>query len=162
MKFFTNCRTLEELKAEYKRLIKIHHPDLGGDNATMAQINAQYDDLAKRLPKTRADGTTYQPRQEEREAPEAFRAAVAAIITLDGLNIELCGSWLWVTGNTFAHREALKAAGYHWSKNKSAWYWHEDGYQRKSRKQFSLDEIRDMHGSERITGTGYRAALETA
>lgn len=70
MKFFTTCHTLEELKAEYKRLIKIHHPDLGGDNATMAQINAQYDDLAKRLPKTRADGTTYQPRQEERKRPK--------------------------------------------------------------------------------------------
>ena len=33
MKFFTDCKTLDELKAEYRRLIKIHHPDRGGDVA---------------------------------------------------------------------------------------------------------------------------------
>lgn len=162
LKFYANCHTLEELKAEYKRLAKMYHPDCGGSDEIMAQVNAQYDELAKILPKTRADGTTYQPRQEEREAPEQFRAAVAAVIGLDGLEIELCGAWLWVTGSTFAHRDALKAAGYRWSKNKQAWYWHEEGYQRKSRKQYSLSEIRTMHGSERITGTGCRAALASA
>ena len=162
MKFYTNCHTLEELKAEYKRLAKMYHPDCGGSDEMMAQVNAQYDELAKRLPKTRADGTTYQPKEEEREAPEQFRAAVAAIIGLKGLQIELCGAWLWVTGETYQHRDALKAAGYRWSKNKNAWYWHEEGYQSKSRKRYSMEEIRDMQGSERITGSAYRPALQGA
>ena len=26
MKYFTNCRTLDELKKEYRRLAMIHHP----------------------------------------------------------------------------------------------------------------------------------------
>ena len=43
MKYFTNCKTLDDLKAEYRRLAKRHHPDLGGDKATMQAINAEYE-----------------------------------------------------------------------------------------------------------------------
>ena len=43
MKYFTNCTTLETLKKEYRRLCMLHHPDRGGDTATMAAINDEYD-----------------------------------------------------------------------------------------------------------------------
>ena len=43
MKYFTNCTTLEALKKEYRRLCMLHHPDRGGDTATMAAINDEYD-----------------------------------------------------------------------------------------------------------------------
>ena len=32
-----------EIKNEYRRLAKLHHPDLGGDTATMQEINLQYE-----------------------------------------------------------------------------------------------------------------------
>ena len=43
MKYFTNCTTLEALKKEYRSLCMLHHPDRGGDTATMAAINDEYD-----------------------------------------------------------------------------------------------------------------------
>lgn len=43
MKYFTNCRTLDDLKKEYRRLAMKHHPDHGGDTATMQAINGEYD-----------------------------------------------------------------------------------------------------------------------
>lgn len=43
MKYFTKCRTLDELKKEFRRLCMIHHPDHGGDTAAMAAINAEYE-----------------------------------------------------------------------------------------------------------------------
>ena len=43
MKYFTNCTTLDELKKEFRRLCMKHHPDRGGDTATMAAINAEYE-----------------------------------------------------------------------------------------------------------------------
>ena len=49
MKYFTNCRTLDELKKEFRRLCMIHHPDRGGDTATMAVINAEYEALFPQL-----------------------------------------------------------------------------------------------------------------
>lgn len=43
MKYFTNCRTLDELKKEFRRLAMLHHPDHGGDVEAMKAINAEYD-----------------------------------------------------------------------------------------------------------------------
>lgn len=43
MKYFTNCKNLEELKKEFRRLAMIHHPDRGGDQETMKAINNEYD-----------------------------------------------------------------------------------------------------------------------
>jgi curved DNA-binding protein CbpA len=42
MKWFNDCQTLEEVKAQYKKLAKQYHPDLGGDTSTMQQINTEY------------------------------------------------------------------------------------------------------------------------
>lgn len=45
MKYFTNCKNLEELKKEYRRLAMIHHPDRGGDVEIMKEINNEYDTM---------------------------------------------------------------------------------------------------------------------
>lgn len=37
MNWFTAYRTLEEVKATYKKLAKQFHPDLGGDTQTMQE-----------------------------------------------------------------------------------------------------------------------------
>ena len=44
---FTNCRTLDEVKREYKRLALIYHPDRGGDTGSMQEINRQYDEIMR-------------------------------------------------------------------------------------------------------------------
>lgn len=45
MKYFENIATLDDLKKAYRHLAMIHHPDIGGDTATMQEINAEYDRL---------------------------------------------------------------------------------------------------------------------
>lgn len=41
---------------------------------------------------------------------------------LNGLIIELIGTWLWVSGNTKENKEELKAMRFKWSHNRIAWY----------------------------------------
>ena len=48
-KYFNKINTLEELRKQYKELLKIHHPDNGGNVADMQEINAAYDQLFKGL-----------------------------------------------------------------------------------------------------------------
>ena len=48
-KYFENISTLEELRRQYKELLKLHHPDNGGNLETMQEINAEYDNLFKFL-----------------------------------------------------------------------------------------------------------------
>lgn len=151
MKYFTSCTTLEALKKEYRRLCMIHHPDRGGDAATMAAINNEYDEAFHRLQyQHRTTEASSSTESEDEEVPEEFRAVISRLVVLAGIDVEICGSWIWVTGATYPNREALKAAGCRYSKNKVAWYWHPAGEHSSSRKQLSLDEIRQLHGSEKI------------
>ena len=164
-KYFANCSTLDELKAEYKRLAKINHPDAGGDDATMAAINAEYDEMVKRLAHTSrrsssasgSDSSTVDvdaAAAAQAEA-EAFKAAVMAIIHLPGLVVELCGCWLWVRGETYQHRDALKRAGFRWSKDKQAWYRRpEDAAAYHRGHKSSMQQIRNKYGSTILAANG--------
>lgn len=150
MKYFSNCTTLDALKHEYRRLCKLYHPDLGGDTATMAAINNEYDEAFRRLQSGHTTAQQTAETTETEEAPEAFRAVISRLVILAGINIEICGSWVWVTGSTYPNRDALKAAGLRYSKGKAAWYWKPEGSHSKARRNYSMDEIRQLHGSERI------------
>ncbi len=86
------------------------------------------------------------------QTDEALREALQKIIHLQGIEIEICGSWIWISGNTYQHKAAIKAAGYTWSKNKSMWYFHNGEYRRGSRKTYTMDDIRFKYGSTEVGG----------
>lgn len=147
--------TLEELKAAYKRLAIANHPDHGGSTETMQQINAEYTDLFEQLKNTHrnAAGEQYTSRETTDEAPAEFIELIEKLIRLPGIIIELCGSWLWITGDTKPVKDELKTIGFRWSSNKSAWYYHRGGYHKRSGKEHTMDEIRNMYGSQQYTGS---------
>jgi curved DNA-binding protein CbpA len=152
MKWFNNPQTLEELKKQYKKLAFRHHPDVGGNNQDMQEINNEYDLLFARLKNTHrnASGEVYTSNQETTEAPQEYRDIISKLINIEGITIEICGTWLWVTGNTKPHKELFKELKFRWSNKKSAWYYHKDGYRKKSRRSLTLEEIRNLYGSARV------------
>lgn len=147
MKYFHNINTLDELKKEYRRLAMIHHPDRGGDLETMKAINAEHDELFKALKEQH--NKTADEFHRTTESPDEFRKIIEKLMELDGLTIELCGSWLWIGGNTKENKDALKEAGCRWSNNKKLWYWrHEESSRPWHRGKKSIDEIRSKYGSQ--------------
>ena len=54
MKYFESCKTLDELKAEYRRLAMANHPDRGGDVETMKQIEIYSSATDRRAKKPRS------------------------------------------------------------------------------------------------------------
>ena len=152
MKWFNNPATLEELKKQYKALAFKYHPDRGGNVAYMQSINNEYDLLFERLKNVHAnaEGETYTREDSTNESSEQFKTIINAIIHFQNVTIEICGSWVWISGDTYPHRDALKALGFKWSCKKSAWYYHEEPYRKKSRKSLTLDEIRSMYGTETV------------
>ena len=46
-KYFKNVKSFEDLKGQFKTLLKANHPDNGGDVSKMQEINAEYDALFK-------------------------------------------------------------------------------------------------------------------
>ena len=121
MKYFTNIRTLDELKAAYRRLALKYHPDMGGSTEIMQEINNEHDALFEQL--KRQHNASADEYHQTTETAEEFREILAVLLGLPGLTVELCGSWLWISGETRQHKEALKAAGCRWSSNKKMWYW---------------------------------------
>lgn len=102
MKWFNHPQTLEELKKQYKQLAVKHHPDKGGNTADMQEINAEYDRLFELLKNTHknAEGQTYTTQTETTETANDFKEIIEKLIRFNGIHIEICGSWVWVTGCT--------------------------------------------------------------
>ena len=157
--YFHNPANLDELKKQYKNLAQKHHPDVGGDTAAMQAINAEYEErfeVLKRTQNTQAAEDATGKTKATTESAGDFIAIVSLLLSLDGLEVELCGRWLWIGGNTRAHKELLKAAGCRWSSSKKLWSWHfaEDG-DRWHRGTKSMSQIRCKYGS-----TAFRRANE--
>lgn len=115
--YFDGITDRNELKKVYRKLAFRYHPDRGGDADIMKAINSEYDELIKQMA-GEEEKTTHTA-----EMDDGFREVINKLITLDGLDIELCGAWLWISGDTKRHKEVLKAIGCKWASKKKLWYW---------------------------------------
>lgn len=148
MKYFASCTTLDELKKEYRRLAMMNHPDRGGNLEIMQQINAEHDkafEILKKKVNAKAEAG-----QETTETPEEFREIIEKLIRMVGIDVELCGSWLWISGDTYSNREALRDAGCRWAKSKKMWYWRHEGDAHRRGGKLSIEAIREKYGSETL------------
>lgn len=158
--YFASCNTLDELKKAYHKAAIENHPDCGGDTATMQRINQDYEirfEELKANQNAKAAADTTGKTRPTTEAPADFINIISILLNLEGLEVELCGRWLWIGGNTLAHKEALKAAGCRWCNNKKLWSWHyaEDGDFR-SRGKRTMQQIRNKYGST-VFSNNYQA-----
>lgn len=144
MKYFVNITTLEDLRKEYRRLAKANHPDMGGSAEEMKVINIEYEMCFKILENadTAANGKKY-----NKEEDAMIRDIINVIIHLN-IEIEVCGSWIWVSGNTYTCKEELKNNGFHWASKKKMWYWHNPEEVTRSHGKTTMADIRMKYGSD--------------
>ena len=81
---------------------------------------------------------------------QQYRDIIIPILDLEGVEIELCGSWIWVSGNTKEHKDLFKELGFYWAPKKFMWYWRPEEFKSYSRKSKSMSDIRNKYGSEKI------------
>ena len=134
--FFTECRTLDE------RLAMLHHPDKGGDTATMQLINTEYEAIMKN-----PFFGFWKAREEAKTDFIQFPEIINQIIRFD-INIEVCGNWIWLSGNTFACKDELKKIGFFFAPKKSMWYWRPRDFKSSNKDPKDMDYIRSKYGSD--------------
>ena len=111
MTYFRNVNDLQELRKQYKELLKIHHPDNGGSVADMQEINAEYDRLFKVLKnkheskqtKTDETKTDFNSNYWNYEEDKAIREMLQKIIHFTDITIEICGTFIWISGNSYPY-----------------------------------------------------------
>ena len=145
-KYFNNPSTLEELKAQYKKLVMKHHPDRGGNHETMVSINLEYESLFKVLKDTHKtkDGKVYE--KQNNEAPHEFINLINELMKMQGIHIEIIGCFVWVSGETKPHKKTLKSLGFRWHSTKKMWYKAPQDYKKYTNKKYSIEEVRNIYG----------------
>jgi hypothetical protein len=122
-----NNLTPEEACSLYRKLARENHPNFGGDTRTMQDINAEYAYYT-------AHAAMHEARQRQQAAHAEGRKSAADYHDIDELGeilchvvenllniipeliVEVCGLWVWVTGETRKHKDAIKAVeGMHYA-----------------------------------------------
>jgi hypothetical protein len=134
-----------DLKKAYREKAKYYHPDnQGGNEEYMKLVNLAYELLTERLGQWNIKDIN----NNEIPLTEKLQEIYERIKFFTGIKIEVAGSWFWLTGNTYQYREELKKLGFRWSKNKVAWYYHEESYYKWNKKDvWSMSKIRDSFKS---------------
>ena len=135
--------TKETIKLAYKKAASKYHPDKGGSTEMMQAINNAYDALKAH------EGDYTELQATNTQYSEELHAAISAIVELNGLELEICGSWVWVSGNTREHKEILKAAGYKYASKKKMWNYRPAEWKSRSKGSVAIDDIRKKYGSDK-------------
>lgn len=155
MKWFQDILNLEELRKFYKKLVVKHHPDNGGSDEVIKEINAEYETLFQRLKNSFENSETYEKaskRQKQTydwQKDTQIRDMILKLSIFTNIEVEICGVWIWVS-NCYEYRKELKELGFHWAKQKQMWYLHFDDYHKFEQKTADMDYIRSKYGSVKI------------
>jgi hypothetical protein len=145
LNYFDPCKNIDELKTMYRNLCKLHHPDRGGDVKTMQAVNAENSYICQNLK------IFFICENEEQTVKDlTIFASIIEKVEMLPVDIEVIGSWLWVSGNTYPHRQLLKDAGLMFAPKKKTWYYRPDEFKSNNFQPLEMDEIRHKYGSTKI------------
>ena len=75
---------------------------------------------------------------------------IEELIKLDGLLIEVVGTWLWISGETFKHKSIFNKYKMRWNKMRKLWQYDSTGEYKRTKNKRSDEEIKSYFGSEVI------------
>lgn len=155
MKWFRegSVSDLESLRKYYRKLVVKHHPDNGGSEEDIKQINLEYESLFQKIEAGYEKSESYAKQNDRQKQSydtvkdEKIRDMVVKLSKYPGLVVEQCGVWLWISGDTKKWKAELKALGLHYASQKKCWYIHWDDFVRYGSRPSSMSYIRSKYGS---------------
>ncbi len=131
--------TPKEVKTAYIDACKKYHPDRNPAGQEMMKIVNEAFEVLKDY-----SGSI---KEEQSDYGDLLNDALNAVLGLADLTIEICGAWVWITGDTRTHNKCLKESGFYWASKKKAWYFRPENFRSRSRGKTSLEQIRKKYGS---------------
>ena len=135
----------EELAKAYKRMAIKYHPDKNPSGVEMMKIINNAYEFLKGLNQEEFKHT------DEKNAynySEDLEEVISEILKMQGVEIEICGNWIWLSGNTKEHKEKIKSLGCFWASQKKKWYYRPAEHKSfKRSKSWDMETIREKYGS---------------
>ena len=157
--FFKGIKTFKELKDSYRKLAQKLHPDKEtGNHDQFVKMQAEYENMFKKMKDGKFD-SEFEFKQHTTVNYD-FKDIIDKLIFVDGIDIEICGSWIWVWNvkwNEKEKHEQLKAIGLTFAKGKKALCY--KGTVSKFRKNMTMEQIRNEFGSEKLGSTPNKELL---
>jgi hypothetical protein len=135
-----------EIKKSYRSACKKYHPDINPAGKEMMQA---LNDAYKILQDYVIGSIDLNEEEFNPDYGEQFNEVLNIIIKFN-VDIEICGAWIWVSGNTYAVKDTIKEAGFKFAGKKKMWYFRPEKYRSKNRKSWSMDQIRNKHGFRKV------------
>lgn len=159
--------SIEDAKKQYRSLVMRWHPDRpNGDLRAMQIINAEWDYLKSHNYNihTSQSGNVYTDWNQDTpdEVTERFAEIIEQLIKMHGIEIEICGSFIWCSGDTKKYRIELKGMGFRWAPKKKMWFLAPKSWKKKGRSEMTIEDIRATYGSQKVTGNARKAYALTA
>jgi hypothetical protein len=138
----------DQIKLAYRKACTKYHPDRNpGGLEMMKSVNVAYQFLVEK----NYDGETAPIDGEiNMSFGDELMAAINAVIELEGVIVEICGSWVWLSGDTKPHKDTIKQSGFYWASKKMMWYFRPADYKSKGRGSWDITKIRDTYGSSEL------------
>ncbi|ECA1660389.1 J domain-containing protein [Salmonella enterica subsp. enterica serovar Infantis] len=155
--------TEKDIKKAYKQAALKFHPDRNPVGADMMKaVNSAFDFLMENIDKI----NQFQSADENAryDFGEELEKVLNILAGLSGVVYEVIGNWIWISGETKTHKDTLKEMGCKWAAKKKQWFYRPEEYKAsRNRKEHSIDEIREMYGTNgQRKATGWKRVQKQA
>lgn len=152
MKYFNDCRTIDEAKNLFRKLSKELHPDTSGRDS-----GSEFITMFQEFKKFRPTNQTEQEKQDfEAFDASEFYNLIKQFDGLEDISISFVGSFIWLEdqkqGATYAQRDKIKSValdgynGARFASVKKSWYFSPKDYKQFSSSKKSLESIKRQYG----------------
>lgn len=138
---FFGCTSIDEVQLRYDELSKVFN----GQDEMLKSLKLEYSTLVNAL----SPSKPVEAVKEKATVPEKIKE-LQEKVNPDGLRLEICGTWLWVTGKTFQVKDALKELGFRYSANKLSWYYRQSDHRSGNQEPIPLEMIREKYGTNEV------------
>ena len=164
IRYFADCKTLDQGKKRYRKLLLELHPDSGGDEEKCKDLIRQFEMFLRRAvynvvaeEQYKSTGRRYNP--FENEMDDLWYSQLETVMILN-VRVEVIGSWIWVFDSSPMDAITLSYYNFTHSKKHNGWFWANwnkgpYNYNFKQRKNFTMSELKNLWGWESKKGKQY-------